>query len=796
MRAAHSGGVALCLLVVSLACASVCQGGSIDPIQADDWLVAPVTTAPQLVETTIGGVPALQLTNGLISRTFAMPPAPPMANGSSGCLNPGGRRVYEPDGSSYPYFGSNCSQDSDCGQCILDKACRCNLTGWGSRYMYGAHCCVPTVPIASWSGFATAALQRQGHAGVSRASGVVGAQLLRATSPEAVIVLDGISYGIGGLVGQGDFAFLNTSLLQNFSADPSAFVFRPPHRTVSATQKRYEWTPGQRHSDANAAWPPSGLSVELDFVAPPSAVAAHAGVVVTVVYEIYTGIPVLSKWLRVSSNATTAVVIDALTMEQLHCTEAAVGYWPQSTDGLLTAGTTTGRVRLSSEFTRDKGSTTKIGPDSRCTTCTQGSGQTVLSSGYNLGPGAQVGGPGSQAFHGPTFESFHSYLLVHDSDDLERQGLAVRRMYRTLAPQITENPVFMHLTNTTPAGVRSAVDQCNASGFEMIIMSFGTSLNMESKDPAYIAEVAESVAYAHSQNIEIGGYNLMAASRTVAPGGNCVDADGKPDGAACLASDWSDDYFATIQAFIEATNFDMIETDGPYEGYTCASTSHSHHRGYNDSMWTQYERNMDFYAWCRARGMYIHAPDPFYMRGINKDGMGYVEENWNLPLWEQINLARQNVFDGTWSKIPSQGWMFVPIDQYHGGWPECCIEPVGFLSAQWEWYLAMYFGTGVSPCFRGHRLYDPNEPASLTLLQRWTSFNSRYRVILHSDIIHLIRADGVGFDAMLHVQPDPTKSKERALLMVFNPNDDAVSNVTLHVPLYYSGIGDVCFERW
>jgi len=78
----------------------------------------------------------------------------------------------------------------------------------------------------------------------------------------------------------------------------------------------------------------------------------------------------------------------------------------------------------------------------------------------------------------------------------------------------------------------------------------------------------------------------------------------------------------------------------------------------------RYERNMEFYAWCKARGMYIHAPDPFYMRGINKDGMGYVETNWNLPLWEQINLARQNIYDGTWNKIPSQGWMFVPIDQY------------------------------------------------------------------------------------------------------------------------------------
>jgi hypothetical protein len=31
------------------------------------------------------------------------------------------------------------------------------------------------------------------------------------------------------------------------------------------------------------------------------------------------------------------------------------------------------------------------------------------------------------------------------------------------------------------------------------------------------------------------------------------------------------------------------------------------------------------------------------LKGINKDGMGYVETNWNLPLWEQINMARQNI---------------------------------------------------------------------------------------------------------------------------------------------------------
>ena len=50
----------------------------------------------------------------------------------------------------------------------------------------------------------------------------------------------------------------------------------------------------------------------------------------------------------------------------------------------------------------------------------------------------------------------------------------------------------------------------------------------------------------------------------------------------------------------------MIETDGPYEGAKCSSTEHAHHQGEDDSVWTQYERNMEFYEWCKARGMYIH----------------------------------------------------------------------------------------------------------------------------------------------------------------------------------------------
>ena len=41
-----------------------------------------------------------------------------------------------------------------------------------------------------------------------------------------------------------------------------------------------------------------------------------------------------------------------------------------------------------------------------------------------------------------------------DGGGKERQGLAVRRLYRRLAPQITETPIYMHCTNSTDQGLK------------------------------------------------------------------------------------------------------------------------------------------------------------------------------------------------------------------------------------------------------------------------------------------------------------------------------------------------------
>ncbi len=49
------------------------------------------------------------------------------------------------------------------------------------------------------------------------------------------------------------------------------------------------------------------------------------------------------------------------------------------------------------------------------------------------------------------FNSVRTSELLMDTYDRERRGLAIRKMYSTIAPWTTENPIFMHLGNWSRA---------------------------------------------------------------------------------------------------------------------------------------------------------------------------------------------------------------------------------------------------------------------------------------------------------------------------------------------------------
>ena len=93
-------------------------------------------------------------------------------------------------------------------------------------------------------------------------------------------------------------------------------------------------------------------------------------------------------------------------------------------------------------------------------------------------------GPAERVGPGKSFESFRTWILVNDSSDRERKGLAQRKMYRTISPWVTENPIFMHLRYSDNESVKRAVDQCAETGFEKIILSFGSGFNIEDTSKA------------------------------------------------------------------------------------------------------------------------------------------------------------------------------------------------------------------------------------------------------------------------------------------------------------------------
>ena len=71
---------------------------------------------------------------------------------------------------------------------------------------------------------------------------------------------------------------------------------------------------------------------------------------------------------------------------------------------------------------------------------------------------------------------------------------------------------------------------------------------------------------------------------------------------------------------MDVTGLSMVETDGPYPGYPCSSTNHSHHHGLDDSVYWQLKLQSQFYRILRDREVYINQPDDYYYQGGSKSG--------------------------------------------------------------------------------------------------------------------------------------------------------------------------------
>ena len=607
-----------------------------------------------------------------------------------------------------------------------------------------------------------------------------GEQMLRAVEPEARLTINGKPVNVGGLYGQKEKAYLLKSWVDDLKAHQQDFQYKS--FTVSSTIRPYiKWHARLWASNKQL---PTGNTLTFIY----SGTDQLKDLVVKVNYEIYDGIPLICKWLSVENKSKESIRIDQAVNEILATPEeesAVVGkvdqmkiphsIYIESNYAFNNAM----KADLSDQATHwkaDSTYTSQVNYDYN-TPCL-----LEVYPGFGIGVKLHPGG---------TFNSIRTNELLLDSYDRERDGLAERKMYRTIAPWTTENPIFMHLVSSDPEKVKSCIDQCVATGYEGLILSFGSGLNMEDTSATNIAKFKALADYAHSKGILIGGYSLFS-SRRISDEDDVIDPKtGKPDlnamfgHAPCLGSKWGLSYLAHIKYFIANTGFDIFENDGPYPGDVCASTTHPGHEGLMDSQWRQMELQKGLYRWLNEQGVYVNAPDWYFLDGTNKIALGYREVNFSLPREQQIILNRQNVFDGTWEKTPSMGWGFVPLTQYQGGGAAATLEPLSAHLDAYENLMMQYYGSGVQACYRGPRLYDTEKTKQLVI--NTISWYKKYRDILNTDIIHLRRADGRDWDGILHVNP---QLKEKGFAMLYNPLKREIER-TIELPLYYTGIKNV-----
>ena len=432
---------------------------------------------------------------------------------------------------------------------------------------------------------------------------MTGRDELRAVRPEAVVILDDISYPVGGLIGQPVQNYFTTEFLRDMKVDDRAFICTG--YTIGETQERFPYLPNKKWIANEYPWPAPGKRIVFTYQPALTVAEKLEGVTIKVIYELYDGAPILSKQIEIINKGPRKLTLNSFKSEILALVETApkVHYGEPH------------EVRMMAQnpgaYTKDyaKKPAQTDAPRDYIDRFTQLFVVTDFAMGGDMeamkdNPAVRwvfdhpeyeatgiryygqykparlevcpLIGPDYVLDPGKTFQSCIAFEMLRDSTDLERRGLSECRFWRMMAPWTQENPIFMHVRRSDEVSVKKVIDQCADVGFEMVVMSFGSGFNIENDSQKYLESMKRINDYAVSKGVTVGGYSLLASRGAQEADAAISQKTGKParsreEGSRfgvspCLASSWGDNYFRKLRSFFEVTKMGVFENDGSYPG--------------------------------------------------------------------------------------------------------------------------------------------------------------------------------------------------------------------------------------
>jgi hypothetical protein len=253
-----------------------------------------------------------------------------------------------------------------------------------------------------------------------------GEAVLRSVRAEASIELDGTKFKVGGLLGQPIHNYLNPAWLKKMSRDAAAFHL--VNMVMGQTVSRFAWKKRQEWLSQDAAWPTPGLSATFRYEPPEGTLE---GITVQVHYEIYDGLPVISKWITINNGSRRPVRLNSMIVEEMAFVEpeSIVDGPPANFRGSYRRFDAFSDYAFGGDMSPTPDAPAihwKIDPLYQSQVHYRRETPCLLECSTPLGPDVEIQPDG-------TFESQRVFELVHDSTDRERRGLAVRRAYRSTA---------------------------------------------------------------------------------------------------------------------------------------------------------------------------------------------------------------------------------------------------------------------------------------------------------------------------------------------------------------------------
>jgi hypothetical protein len=255
---------------------------------------------------------------------------------------------------------------------------------------------------------------------------ITGTELLRAVKPEAIITVDGKELKIGGLTGQPINNYLTEEWLSFMKRDTATPFILAGYKTGEITErfrwkKRLEWMP------IDVPWPPNGKRIDFSYE-PEKGTDVAEGIGIVIHYEIYDGIPLICKWITIENRSDREINIDSFVSEILAFSEneSAVGdkkNWILPDVYVETDYAFGGS--MSSESCFEKSVWWLPDPDYKTIVNYNRIQPTLLECKPMIGPDVRI-------LPGGSFSTFRTWILVLDSTEKERKGLAQRKMYRIL----------------------------------------------------------------------------------------------------------------------------------------------------------------------------------------------------------------------------------------------------------------------------------------------------------------------------------------------------------------------------